>query len=1085
MQPDFFDNRTSILKDDLTAVLKTGDKVSVASSVFSMYAYRELREQLENIDEFRFIFTSPTFLKERNAKEQREFYIPRLDRERGVGGTDLEIRLRNELTQKAVATECAAWIKKKARFKSFRNAASLPSALTAETTGAHGEADAVSYLPLNGFTTIELGTEHAADAYGAIMRQDSALSRHLLDMFELAWNSEDLDDVTDAVVDNIAQMYRENAPELVYYAALYRIFHEFLDDITADELPREGTGFRESKIWSLLYDFQRDAVLAIVNKLQTYNGCILADSVGLGKTFTALAVVKYYESLNRNVLVLCPKKLGDNWLMYRNNQRNNPIAEDRLRYDVLYHTDLSRERGTSVTGLNLETINWGAYDLVVIDESHNFRNGEDSAKTPKDGEELKENRYQRLLNRVVREGVPTKVLMLSATPVNNRFRDLRNQLALAYQGDSDVWSERLGLGTNVESVFRSAQKAFNAWQELDADRRTTEALTSSLDLDFFRVLDQVTVARSRSHIQRYYDASAIGPFPRRNKPISRRPDLSTLEGAATYDRIADRLYALDLAIYVPAKYVHSSRKYKYKQQGDNLSVEGRECGVQRLMAANLLKRLESSVASFRLTLERVLANMNNALDAIEAFKANGANAQSVPAWHGSDLDLDFDDAETMEFMVGSKKAPYDLRDMDWASWERDIAADVAIVEELLGLIAGIDADNDAKLLDLKRVISDKVAHPLNASNKKIIVFTAFADTADYLYKELKPLADELGLGMAEVTGASGCRTTVAGVRSDLSEILTCFSPVSKERDKVYPHLAGKDIDLLIATDCISEGQNLQDGDFLVNYDIHWNPVRVVQRFGRVDRIGSKNGVIQLVNYWPAVALDRYINLKERVENRMHATVMSSTGDDDYINEDEKGNLEYRRAQLEQMQSEVVDLEDVAGGVSITDLGLNDFRMDLVAYHESNPGIERVPAGINTVVAGDEPGIIFVLRNVNQQFDAAVRNPVHPFYLVYVKDDGEVLHGCLDPKETLDAMRRLCRGKSEPDVELCRAYNRATKDGRDMRHASELLEAAVLSMVSEKREADIDSFFSLGTTSFLENDVAGLDDFELVCFLVVR
>lgn len=436
-------------------------------------------------------------------------------------------------------------------------------------------------------------------------------------------------------------------------------------------------------------------------------------------------------------------------------------------------------------------------------------------------------------------------------------------------------------------------------------------------------------------------------------------------------------------------------------------------------------------------------------------------------------------------MVGGKKAPYDLRDMDWVSWERDIASDAAIVVELLGLIKDIDASRDAKLVDLKRVISDKVAHPLNEGNKKIIVFTAFADTADYLYEQLKPLAAELGLGMAEVTGASGCKTTVSGVRGDLSEVLTCFSPVSKERDKAYARLAGKDIDLLIATDCISEGQNLQDGDFLVNYDIHWNPVRVVQRFGRVDRIGSKNDVIQLVNYWPNVALDKYINLKERVENRMHATVMASTGDDDYINEGEKGDLEYRRAQLEQMQSEVVDLEDVAGGVSITDLGLNDFRMDLVAYYEANPSIERVPSGINAVVAGDEPGIVFVLRNVNQELDAAMRNPVHPFYLVYVKDDGETLHGYLDPKETLDAMRRLCRGKSEPDAELCRAYNRATKDGRDMSHASKLLEAAVLSMVSEKREADVDSFFSAGTTSFLENDVAGLDDFELVCFLVVR
>ena len=524
MTPDFFDNRSKILKDDLVAHVQTGDKMSVAASVFSMYAYRELREQLNNLDEFRFIYTSPAFLNEHGKKEQREFYIPRLDRERGVGGTDLEIRLRNELTQKAIATECAQWIREKATFKSFKGAAGLPPSLTVELAPSAGrtETDVASYIPFNGFTTVELGAARSADAYGVICRQDGTSSRMLLNTFEQAWNSDDLDDVTGAVVDNISQMYRENPPELVYYAALYRIFHEFLDDITADELPKEGAGFRESKIWNLLYDFQRDAVLAIINKLQTYDGCILADSVGLGKTFTALAVVKYYESLNRNVLVLCPKKLGDNWLTYRNNQRNNPIAADRLRYDVLYHTDLSRQRGTSVTGLDLESINWGAYDLVVIDESHNFRNGADSSRAARDGEEASENRYERLLNRVVKDGVPTKVLMLSATPVNNRFRDLRNQLALAYQGDPEQWSERLGLESNVEDVFRRAQGAFTLWSELPAEERTTEALTRSLDFDFFRILDQVTVARSRNHIQRYYDAAAIGPFPQRNKPVSLR-----------------------------------------------------------------------------------------------------------------------------------------------------------------------------------------------------------------------------------------------------------------------------------------------------------------------------------------------------------------------------------------------------------------------------------------------------------------------------------------------------------------------------------------------------------------------------------
>lgn len=773
--------------------------------------------------------------------------------------------------------------------------------------------------------------------------------------------------------------------------------------------------------------------------------------------------------------------------MYRNNQINNPIAGDRLRYDVLYHTDLSRKRGKTVTGMDLETINWGGYDLVVIDESHNFRNGEDTATAARDdGTGGTENRYQRLINHVIRGGVPTKVLMLSATPVNNRFRDLRNQLRLAYQGDPAGWSEKLGLSSNIEDVFKSAQGAFTVWSKLPAEERSTEALTDSLDFDFFKVLDQVSVARSRKHIQRYYDVSAIGPFPRRNDPISIYPKLSTLPNSTTYSEIANSLDLLNLAVYIPSHYLLASARGKYEDKNGNLTTSGRETGVRKLMAANLLKRLESSVSSFRLTLERVFSVMNQCLNTIEVFKAEGAVSKSVDAsTYGAGFDLDYEDADFMDFSVGGK-TQFDLRDLDWKSWDKDVRDDAQTIEGLLEMIRGIDAEHDDKLLRLERLIAEKVENPINPGNKKVIVFTAFADTANYLYENVSEFASrELGLGVAEVTGSGGGKTNVDGVRGDLSEILTCFSPVSKDRDKVYPRLRGKDIDILIATDCISEGQNLQDCDYLVNYDIHWNPVRIVQRFGRVDRIGSKNDVIQLVNFWPDEDLDNYLNLKTRIENKNRALVLASTGDDDYINEDEKGDLEYRRRQLEQMKREVVDLEDVSGGVSITDLGLNDFRMDLVSYYQENPDIDRVPTGIDAVVEGDTPGIIFVLRNVNQELDAKTRNQIHPFYLVYVSDEGEVVHGYLDPKESLDAMRRLCKGKSEPDEVLCRAYNKATKNGRDMRAASGLLRSAIESIVEEKAEADLDSFFSGGTTSFLENDVAGLDDFELVCFLVVR
>jgi len=578
---------------------------------------------------------------------------------------------------------------------------------------------------------------------------------------------------------------------------------------------------------------------------------------------------------------------------------------------------------------------------------------------------------------------------------------------------------------------------------------------------------------------------APGPSQGPNKPISKRPHLSTLEGAISYHEIYDELEDLSLAIYIPSQYLHPSKVSKYAgESGGNLTMAGRETGLRKLMNANLLKRLESSVWSFRMTLERILEYMDDTLDVIGDYKANRTTRRVVVEDTSSQFDFDLDDEE-MFFEVGGK-TKIDLEDMDWLSWERDIAADVETINVLLSMIKDIDPAHDAKLIELCGEMRDKTKHPINPGNRKIMIFTAFVDTAEYLFEHVSAFARrELGLQTAVVTGTKPGRSTIKRVPADMGSILACFSPVSKERSVVAKQLEGCDIDILIATDCISEGQNLQDCDYLINYDIHWNPVRIVQRFGRIDRIGSKNDVIQLVNYWPDVELDEYIKLKARVEERMRITVMTSTGDDDYINEEEKGDLEYRERQLRKMQEEVIDLEDVSGGVSITDLGLNDFRMDLVGYHKANLEVDRLPSGIHAVVSGDEPGVIFVLRNVNPGVNIQGRNHLHPFYLVYVKDDGEILHGHLDPKDALDAMRLLCRGKTEPDAELCRAFNRETKNGRDMRRQARLLKDAVGSIIDAKAESDIDSFFGGGTTSFLEDDVEGLDDFELVCFLAVR
>lgn len=1072
------DNINKTVKEDLQESIRKGSKMSVAAACFSMYAYQELKKQLEQVDEFSFIFTSPTFVKERAEKEKREFYIPRLNRESSLYGTEFEIKLRNEMTQRAIARECADWIRRKATFKSNTTGENMGGFMTVAS-----KEEQVAYMPINGFTTVDLGCERGNNSYNMVNRIEAPFATQYIQLFDTLWNDKaKMQDVTDVVVENISSVYNENSPEFIYFITLYHVFSEFLDDISEDVLPNEATGFKQSKIWSMLYDFQRDAVLAIINKLEKYNGCILADSVGLGKTFTALAVIKYYENRNKSVLVLCPKKLAANWNTYRDNYVNNPIAVDRLNYDVLFHTDLSRNGGTS-NGLDLDRLNWGNYDLIVIDESHNFRNGEGGAGTHKsDGE----NRYQVLMRKVIRAGVKTKVLMLSATPVNNRFYDLRNQLALAYEGDADVMDQRLNTTKSIDEIFRQAQRAFNAWSELKPEQRTTDALLRTLDFDFFEVLDSVTIARSRKHIERYYDTSEIGKFPERLKPISLRPNLTDLNQAIDYNQIYELLSSLTLCIYTPSDYIFPSKLDKYMDRGKaNLTMQGREFGIQRLMSINLLKRLESSVFSFNLTLKRIWQLIHTTIEGIDHYEKYG-NAD-ITMYETGESDFDMEDSNTDFFSVG-KKTKIDLEDMDYKSWRKALQQDADNLELLILMVADITPEHDTKLQTLFRLLDDKMAHPINPGNKKVIIFTAFSDTAGYLYEHVSEyMKNRYGLDTAVITGAIDGKTTAKGLKPTLNNVLTCFSPVSKDKAVLLPNNP-TEIDVLIATDCISEGQNLQDCDYLINYDIHWNPVRIIQRFGRIDRIGSRNAYIQLVNFWPNMTLDDYINLKSRVETRMKITVMTATGDDDLINPEEKGDLEYRKQQLKRLQEEVVDLEDMSTGISIMDLGLNEFRLDLLAYIKNHGDLEKTPRGLHAVVPKTEgcpEGVIFVLKNVNNSVNIDNQNRIHPFYMVYISTEGEIVCDYLNPKGLLDDVRLLCRGKSEPIKALCAQFNRETDDGRNMSEMSELLSMAIDSIIDAKADNDIDSLFKSGGTSALMSAVSGLDDFELICFFVVK
>lgn len=1090
---NFFDNKTRKVGDDLQTSINKGAKVRISANLFSIYGFEALKKKLKQIDSFQFIYSTPTFLKEaKEAKQKRQFSI-QFPAERAVAGTEFEINLKNELKGRAIAKEAQRWIEEKARFKTNTSSRYLQPQTIIEQTD-----ESFIYNGIDEFSSSGLGFESDNSMFRQIIKiTDQSASRQTIQQFDEIWRDTDaLDDVTEEVSEFIANLYKENSPAFVYYLTLFNIFDEFLEDITEDELANEKTGFKDSKVWNMLYDFQKDAVLSIINKLERHNGCILADSVGLGKTFSALGVVKYYQERNKSILVLCPKKLGDNWQTFTSNYEDNPLVEDRFNYDVLYHTDLSRDGGFS-NSMDLSRVNWGNYDLVVIDESHNFRNN-NPAKTG----EGKETRYQRLLNHVMRTGVKTKVLMLSATPVNNRFTDLKNQIALAYEGKTDEADEKLDTSKSINFILQQAQKTFNDWSKLPADERTSAELLKRLsgNYDFFKLLDGITISRSRKHIARYYDTASIGKFPTRMKPKTVRSEITKLDGFIDIKGLYDKLTLLNLAVYSPTQYILSDKVNIYSQLYDTdvsnttFSQQSRESSLKKLMRVNFLKRLESSVDSFRITLAKFTNNIEKNIQAIEDFEKSGIATQATDAvFSDDDYDYDYDEDPFDEipfdtdfsYAIGGK-VQVNIADMDTLGWKDDLLQDLKVAKEIMAHLDRVTPEYDEKLNELKRTVTDKIKHQINDGNKKVVIFSAFADTANYLYENISNWAlQEHGLHSAKITGSEN--KTNLDTSTQFNNLLINFSPISKNRNARFE--GSPEIDILIATDCISEGQNLQDCDTLINYDIHWNPVRIIQRFGRVDRIGSQNEQIQLINFWPQLSLDDYINLKARVEDRMMMVDMTATGEDNVLT-NKSSDLAFRKQQLERLQDEVVDIEDMDTGVSITDLGLNDFRMDLVSKIKEGEDYRGAPSGMHAITPkkydiGADPGVIFVLKNINSAVNIDNTNQLHPFYLVYISDDGNILSNHLSIKHTLDILRSIARGEGEAIRELYESFNEETNDGKYMEKYSDLLSKAINSIVDVKEESDIDSLFSTGGTTVSSEKVQSLKDFELITFMVVR
>lgn len=1081
------DNRnTGTVGDILKEEIQDGARLSILAAHLSIYAYKELKEELEKVDSVRFLFTEPTFTENKESKEQkREFLLKKKYRETSLSGNEYEIALKNELNQSAIAKEFAGWIKDKVEIKSVKDTKDRPQIMFKGISIQNESDESVIQGSLD-FDASGLGY---APSPAYVMNQfakDKMATQQFVGWFNQFWdNDEFVEDIKSEVLESVQTMYKENTPEFIYFVTLYNIFKEYLDEFDEDKIIKGKTGFKNTTVWNKLYKFQKDGVLGAIEKLERYNGCVIADSVGLGKTFEALAVIKYYELRNDRVLVLCPKKLRDNWTLYTQNDTRNILLEDRFRYDVLNHTDLSRSSGMSGS-IDLRTINWGNYDLVVIDESHNFRNNQ--------ARNDKETRYSRLMKEIIKKGVNTKVLLLSATPVNNKMNDIKNQIAFITEGN-DKHFENEGI-KSIESTLRKAQTIFNKWVKLPEKDRTTQTFLEMINFDYFKLLDTITIARSRKHIEKYYNMSEIGKFPERLKPMNIHSDIDTQGSFEAISSINKKILKLNLAIYSPLQYVLPQKRAVYSEKYDIKVQNGksvfkqtdREQSIVHLMRVNLLKRLESSINSFTITLERILYQVEKGIEGLEK--------NISPEYEHLSIDDINNDEQLNDLLVGNKVKVL-ISDVDRIRWKQDLIEDKEILENLLKEAKKISVERDAKLEKIKEVIQNKIENPINPENKKVIIFTAFADTARYLYENLNKWAyTNYNVYSALITGGGGNKTNFPNIKAEMSDILINFSPKSKERSKVFEKVNGE-IDILIATDCISEGQNLQDADFLVNYDIHWNPVRIIQRFGRIDRLGSQNDKIQLVNFWPHMELDEYINLEARVSGRMILLDVSATGEENVIEYDENkkmNDLDYRKKQLKQLQESVLNLEDVSGGISITDLTMNDFKMDLLEYMKDNKRkLEKAPMGMYAISSLESsglneeirPGVIYCLKQTNDNELSGEYNSLHPYYMIYVYEDGEIEYNYVHTKQILDFYKKLSKGKSEIEEDLVKIFNKETRYGRNMTKYTDMLDEAINNILGKQEEVSIQSIFSLGESSILDDNNSSKDDFELVSFLVIK
>ncbi len=1102
------DNRSNgKVGDFLKETISEDSSVSIVSAYFTIYAYNQLKENLDKIKDLRFLFGEPTFIKAMDTnKSPREFKIE---------DDKLVIPVENRLSQKRIARECADWIRHKVEIRSMVKPNFLHGKLYHITQKAGIEK---AIAGSSNFTVNGLGFGLNSNMELNLIIDSDRERKEIHEWFNQLWNgpSDLIQDVKEEVLRYLNTLYAENSPEFIYHKTLYHLFEEYLTEQKRGGFLDENTGFYNSEVWNMLYDFQKDGVKGAINKITKHNGCIIADSVGLGKTFEALAVIKYFELLNYRVLVLCPKKLSGNWSIYQANQNHvlNPFKKDRFNYTLMYHTDLGRERGrSSANGIDLETFNWGAFDLIVLDESHNFR-GNPMERTTDEGE-IRYNRAKWLMEKMIKSGIKTKILMLSATPVNNELKDLRNQISYITEGKSDALLDSSKID-DINLTLKNAQTKFTNWANRDNPDKSMKKLLEELDSSFFKLLDELTIARSRKHIVKFYDVASVGNFPKRKKPLSLYPNIDLTNQFPSYDKINKIIQGYKLSVYNPSAFLQDDKKEKYERiangQNQRFKQADREGFLIGMMKVNYLKRLESSIESFEISLNRTLAKINRLIDKIVHYQIHQLLQDQIDTdlCNPDDEDIENSMDDNEDWQVG-KKLKFDLADLKLDEWLEALEKDKIALEQLHQEAKKVDASKDAKLATLKEEIEKKVRNPINQGNKKVLIFTAFSDTAEYLYHNLLNwVRHHLQLHIALVGGSI---TQTSYGRNDFENILLNFSPKSKNRNQLFKEQNLPEIDVLIATDCISEGQNLQDCDYLINYDIHWNPVRIIQRFGRIDRLGSQNASIQLVNFWPTSDLDNYINLKERVEARMALVDMTATGEDNILNTEQlneliSDDLRFRNKQLKKLKEEVLDLEDMEENISLTDFSLNDFRIEIDKYFKQNSDkIKNSPLGLYAVVPSPggeyahltdnheisaieieliKPGLIFCLSHKTEFNGLKKLNPLYPHFLVYIKEDGTVQYNYTHAKYILDIYRTLCQNKNTPYQALCDLFNQKTEDSENMNEYTLLLGKTVESITrlfTRRERSQLQTNRRAVITSALR-EISRNDDFELVTWLII-